>query len=194
MKEFDDLVDIISRLRKECPWDREQTHESLAKHLIEEAYELLDALAAIQTKPENHNMLNEELGDLLFTHDFDMYIAGFWFGLPIDPDFLCGFFHSTQADQGLNTSGYNNPEFDELASQQRAELDREKRKEYVWKMQDILARDVPWLPLYRILRIDTYRNDAYEGWISRPKGFPPYYSIWSLLKIKQVKEKRKPQT
>ena len=65
MKEFDDLVDIISRLRKECPWDREQTHESLAKHLIEEAYELLDALAAIQTNPENHNMLNEELGDLL---------------------------------------------------------------------------------------------------------------------------------
>ena len=65
MKEFDDLVDIISRLRKECPWDREQTHESLAKHLIEEAYELLDALAAMQTNPENHNMLNEELGDLL---------------------------------------------------------------------------------------------------------------------------------
>ena len=65
MKEFDDLVDIISRLRKECPWDREQTHESLAKHLIEEPYELLDALAAIQTNPENHNMLNEELGDLL---------------------------------------------------------------------------------------------------------------------------------
>ena len=65
MKEFDDLVDIISRLRKECPWDSEQTHESLAKHLIEEAYELLDALAAIQTNPENHNMLNEELGDLL---------------------------------------------------------------------------------------------------------------------------------
>ena len=65
MKEFDDLVDIISRLRKECPWDREQTHESLAKHLIEEAYELLDALAAMQTNPENHDMLNEELGDLL---------------------------------------------------------------------------------------------------------------------------------
>ena len=65
MKEFDDLVDIISRLRKECPWDREQTHESLAKHLIEEAYELLDALAAMQTNPENHDILNEELGDLL---------------------------------------------------------------------------------------------------------------------------------
>ena len=44
MKEFDDLVDIISRLRKECPWDREQTHESLAKHLIEEAYELVNQI------------------------------------------------------------------------------------------------------------------------------------------------------
>ena len=65
MKEFDDLVNIISRLRNECPWDKQQTHESLAKHLIEEAYELLDALAAMQTNPENQDKLNEELGDLL---------------------------------------------------------------------------------------------------------------------------------
>ena len=65
MKEFDDLVNIISLLRNECPWDKQQTHESLAKHLIEEAYELLDALAAMQTNPENQDMLNEELGDLL---------------------------------------------------------------------------------------------------------------------------------
>ena len=42
MKEFDKLVDIISQLREECPWDKEQTHESLSKHLIEEAYELFD--------------------------------------------------------------------------------------------------------------------------------------------------------
>ena len=65
MKEFDDLVNIISLLRNECPWDKQQTHESLAKHLIEEAYELLDALAAMQTNPENQDKLNEELGDLL---------------------------------------------------------------------------------------------------------------------------------
>ena len=57
MKEFDDLVNIISRLRNECPWDKQQTHESLAKHLIEEAYELLDALAAMQTNPENQDCL-----------------------------------------------------------------------------------------------------------------------------------------
>ena len=65
MKEFNELVEIVSRLRTECPWDREQTHESLAKHLIEEAYELLDALAVFQIDSKNDSMLKDELGDLL---------------------------------------------------------------------------------------------------------------------------------
>tara|TARA_X000000368_G_scaffold73220_1_gene53724 strand:+ start:3345 stop:4082 length:738 start_codon:yes stop_codon:yes gene_type:complete len=65
MKEFDELVDIISKLRKECPWDKEQTHESLSKHLIEEAYELLDALAKLDNKEESIHNLESELGDLL---------------------------------------------------------------------------------------------------------------------------------
>lgn len=65
MKEFNELVEIVSRLRTECPWDREQTHETLAKHLIEEAYELLDALAEFQIDSKNDSMLKDELGDLL---------------------------------------------------------------------------------------------------------------------------------
>tara|TARA_B100001758_G_scaffold41811_1_gene32952 strand:+ start:1395 stop:2135 length:741 start_codon:yes stop_codon:yes gene_type:complete len=65
MKEFNELVEIVSKLRTECPWDREQTHESLAKHLIEEAYELLDALAQFQIDSKNDSMLKDELGDLL---------------------------------------------------------------------------------------------------------------------------------
>lgn len=53
---------ISERLRRPdgCPWDREQTHESLRKHLLEEAYEVYDALAAGATPA-----LAEELGDLL---------------------------------------------------------------------------------------------------------------------------------
>ena len=65
MKEFNELVAIVSKLRTECPWDREQTHETLAKHLIEEAYELLDALASIQEKDSNYAQVKDELGDLL---------------------------------------------------------------------------------------------------------------------------------
>lgn len=59
---FSDFVDIIEKLRQPdgCPWDREQTHESLKKHMVEEANEALDA---IDERDWNH--LCEELGDVL---------------------------------------------------------------------------------------------------------------------------------
>lgn len=57
---FKDLVDIVKILRKECPWDRKQTHDSIKDNLIEEAYE---AVEAIDT--EDFNELKKELGDVL---------------------------------------------------------------------------------------------------------------------------------
>src|SRR2546422_6074903 len=60
---FDRLLDIMKRLRAPdgCPWDREQTRESLKPYLIEEAYEVLEAIESGAPGP-----LREELGDLLF--------------------------------------------------------------------------------------------------------------------------------
>ena len=60
--QFDTLVDIIARLRGPdgCPWDREQTHTSLREALLEECYEVLEAL-----DEEDAKKLGEELGDLL---------------------------------------------------------------------------------------------------------------------------------
>ena len=54
------LLDIMDRLRVECPWDREQTFESLRNNTIEETYELADAIA-----DRNMGNIKEELGDLL---------------------------------------------------------------------------------------------------------------------------------
>ena len=65
MNEFDELIGIVKKLREECPWDMEQTHESLSRHLIEEAYELLDSLASIEEKDSNYELVKDELGDLL---------------------------------------------------------------------------------------------------------------------------------
>lgn len=39
-RRFQEVVDIVKRLRRECPWDREQTNQSIKNNLIEEAYEL----------------------------------------------------------------------------------------------------------------------------------------------------------
>lgn len=65
-----DLVEVMDRLRRECPWDREQTHRSLAKYLLEESYEVLEAL---ETGDADH--LREELGDLLLQVYFHARIA-----------------------------------------------------------------------------------------------------------------------
>ncbi|HAZ39333.1 MAG TPA: MazG family protein, partial [Exiguobacterium sp.] len=61
-RDFATLKEIIARLRGEggCPWDQEQTHESLKRHLIEESYELLEAIDL-----QDDNLMIEELGDVL---------------------------------------------------------------------------------------------------------------------------------
>lgn len=63
---FQDLEEIISRLRAEdgCPWDREQTHSSLKKCMIEEAYEVVEGIDRYERDGDYLN-LREELGDVL---------------------------------------------------------------------------------------------------------------------------------
>jgi tetrapyrrole methylase family protein/MazG family protein len=67
---WDDLVEIMARLRRSCPWDREQTHASLVRYLIEETYEVVEAIEA-----RNDAELCEELGDLLFQIVFHAQLA-----------------------------------------------------------------------------------------------------------------------
>jgi tetrapyrrole methylase family protein/MazG family protein len=65
------LEELVRVLRQRCPWDRRQTHGSLGRHLLEEAYEVLDAIEAYaaaepDVAPAQVAHLEEELGDLLF--------------------------------------------------------------------------------------------------------------------------------
>ena len=72
ISEFQTLVDIVALLRAPggCPWDREQTHESLKRHLLEEAHEALEAIDS-----GDPSVLTEELGDLLVQIAFHADIA-----------------------------------------------------------------------------------------------------------------------
>jgi len=60
LEAFGELLTIMDRLRAECPWDKEQTFESLRKLTIEETYELADAILKKETED-----MKDELGDLL---------------------------------------------------------------------------------------------------------------------------------
>jgi tetrapyrrole methylase family protein/MazG family protein len=70
--ELSALDELVRRLRRDCPWDRQQTHASLTRHLLEESYEVIDAIDSLvaasdadaQQRASAH--LEEELGDVLF--------------------------------------------------------------------------------------------------------------------------------
>lgn len=68
--DFEGLVKIMDALREGCPWDRRQTRQSLKPFLVEESYELLEAL-----EEENPEKIKEELGDLLLQIVFHSRIA-----------------------------------------------------------------------------------------------------------------------
>lgn len=67
---FSDFVELVKKLRKECPWDKEQTNDSIKAATIEEAYEVVEAI-----DHNNYDELKKELGDLLLHVVFHTVIA-----------------------------------------------------------------------------------------------------------------------
>ncbi len=72
MSQLERAVEVMDRLRSPggCPWDAEQTHESLARYLLEETYEVLEAI-----ERDDRTLLREELGDLLLQVLFHARLA-----------------------------------------------------------------------------------------------------------------------
>lgn len=83
MADIQKLLDIMTALRRDCPWDRAQDFGSIAPYTVEEAYEVADAIARA-----DWNGLRGELGDLLFQVVFHAHMAGeaghFGFGDVVD--------------------------------------------------------------------------------------------------------------
>jgi XTP/dITP diphosphohydrolase len=70
LDKFDEFYKLVQRLRKECPWDKDQTHESLRRCLLEESYEVLEAIDT-----NNKEELKKELGDLVLQVVFHTIIG-----------------------------------------------------------------------------------------------------------------------
>ena len=70
------LHTLARTLREQCPWDEKQTHDSLVRYLIEETYEVVDAINALDPQDESTDeKFIEELGDLLYQIEFHATIA-----------------------------------------------------------------------------------------------------------------------
>ncbi|MBU4425543.1 MAG: ABC transporter substrate-binding protein [Proteobacteria bacterium] len=114
-------------------------------------------------------------------HDFDAFIMAYG-RLDIDPDWVRDFFHSGQdKKRGGNKSGYRNPDFDRIADESAAAMDKVKRQNLIREMQRIILRDVPYIPLYTPDLIEAVREDKFTGWVDALEGIG---NLWSFCELK----------
>ncbi len=97
------------------------------------------------------------------TFDYDVIIWG-W-GSDPDPAFLLSVHLTNEIPTGTSETGYSNPEFDELFAQQATALDPDERRQIIWRMQEILHRDVAYIIPFYAQATQAFRTDRFTGWI-----------------------------
>lgn len=112
--------------------------------------------------------------------DFDMMIWGWSWGP--DPNDPLGVMRTDQIPSGSSETGYANPDYDALYNQQAVELDREKRREIVFQMQEIVFNDVVYIIPYYQQTVQAYRTDRFTGWITDA----PTLMLENVAVLKQV--------
>jgi peptide/nickel transport system substrate-binding protein len=100
--------------------------------------------------------------------DYDIIIWG-W-GSDPDPSLLLQVLTTEAIPTGSSETGYSNPEYDKLFTQQSGELDKDKRRQIVWNMQQMVFNDVVYVIPYYEQGVEAYRTDRFTGWITdKPK-------------------------
>ena len=116
-------------------------------------------------------------------HDFDAFILGYG-RLRLDPGYVSNLFHSkNDKSRGWNMSGYRNPQFDALADRSASEMDPTRRRDLIVELQRHIARDLPYIPLYKPSVVEAVRKDRFEGWVEMIEGIG---NIWSMCQVKPV--------
>jgi peptide/nickel transport system substrate-binding protein len=115
--------------------------------------------------------------------DYDLVIWS-WEPDP-DPDFILSVLTTDQfVDGGWSDSGYHNPEYDQLYLDQQQLVDRTARQQAIWKMQELVFNDRPYIVLVYENMLQAYRSDRFTGFIESPLGLE---STESLLNVEPVK-------
>jgi peptide/nickel transport system substrate-binding protein len=103
------------------------------------------------------------------TGDYDLVIWG-W-GADPDPDFMLSVMTTDQfVEGGWSDSGYSNPEYDQLYLDQQTAIDKNARQKIVWKMQEMVYNNRPYIVLYYEKTLEAYRSDRFKGFIDSPLG------------------------
>ncbi len=131
--------------------------------------------------------------DKLDIMEFDMYCLA-W-NLSRNPTSLYSFFHSSQdVEAGYNRPGIRDPELDKLLEDLNyAPPDLKTAKTASDKAQLILAREMPYVPLYSRPFIDAFRKDLVTGYVPmKGYGAASYNNMWTTLNIRRVDRSGRP--
>jgi len=120
--------------------------------------------------------------------NYDINTIAGW-SLGPDPGHIKDLWHSTQRPEitagGANAEGYNDRGFDKLAEMSAREMDPVKRRAIIFKLQEMIAQDLPVYPTTTITRIQVYRIDRFEDWFNRPMyGISSYMNPFGYMIIK----------
>ena len=115
--------------------------------------------------------------------DYDLVIWG-W-GPDPDPDFILSVMTTEQfVEGGWSDSGYHNPEYDQFYLDQQKTVDKSARQQIVWKMQEMIFRDKPYIVLYYEDILQAFRSDRFKGFVVSPLGIE---IAQSLMQVEPVK-------
>lgn len=115
--------------------------------------------------------------------DYDLVIWG-W-GADPDPDFMLSVLTSDQyVEGGWSDSGYSNPEYDRLYLEQQKALDPAERQKIVWKMQEMVFNDRPYIVLWYGNILQAYRSDHFTGFIESVLGIDSFQSLMNVEPVR----------
>lgn len=160
------------------------------------AYDPRRALFGVQTEkwtnqigipvrgvPTGFNVIVTKVFD---EQDFDVWSLGWSLGGLTPPDYLESFFHTRHTELGDdNPQGYSNPEVDALLDEFLKTLDLNKARDLVFKIQEILLVESPYVPLFDTAIVDAWRDDkVVYPFVERTQGIVGLGGMPALVKLR----------
>lgn len=118
--------------------------------------------------------------DGVFTPDYDMFIWG-WAG-DNDPTFPLSVMTTDQIGDWSDCA-WSNTEYDQLFTQQATAIEPEKRQETIWRMQEILYDQSPYITLVYPKTLEAYDTKKWQGWVKSPGENGSVHNSWSFLAL-----------
>ena len=100
-----------------------------------------------------------------------------------DAENILTLFYGPNASPGANASNYSNPEYDQLYKEQQLAIDKNERQKIIWKMQELVFNDRPYIVNWYEDTLQAYRSDRFQGFVESPLGIESQASILHAVPV-----------